>query len=64
MIGKLYSMTEHGRVSGSLIQNKSHETFWNPKIVNERHFKIIPKIEDSKMENIIEDLMAQKPLEK
>jgi hypothetical protein len=47
--------------NGSLIQNRSYETFWNPKLVAEKHFKITPALKKSEMEKIIEYLMAQEP---
>lgn len=47
---------------GSMSQNDSLETFWNPKVIKKHHYKITPKIQDSELEIIIEDLMSQKPL--
>ena len=53
-IAVLYSTgTEYFNIeNGSLMRNKFLETFWNPKIINERYFKITVNTEDYKMEKI------------
>jgi len=49
---------------GSMHQNDSLETFWDPKVIKEHHYRITPKIQDRELETVIEDLMAEEPLKK
>ncbi len=48
--------------SGALSQNESFKTEWKPNVSHyPAHFRVTPKIDKKKMEEIIEDLMAQLP---
>lgn len=47
---------------GSLQQNNESKTFWNTRSDNSKHYKVIPKIEKTALENTIEELMSQAPL--
>lgn len=49
---------------GTLEKNNVYETFWNPKVDNPNHIKVIPKKNNSELEIIIENLMSEPPLKR
>lgn len=49
---------------GGLVKNSKSETLWNPHVNNPNHHRIIPRISNSELETIIEDLMSERPAKK
>jgi hypothetical protein len=47
---------------GSLEQNEKLQTFWNPSKNNPLHHRVRPKISNSELQSIIEELMSEAPL--
>jgi inosine-uridine nucleoside N-ribohydrolase len=46
---------------GCLEQNQKFQTFWNPAKNNPLHHRVRPKISDSQLQSIIENLMSEPP---
>jgi hypothetical protein len=46
---------------GSLEQNRDLQTFWNTNAINPRHYRVKPRLGNSEMEQIIEDLISAPP---
>jgi len=47
---------------GSIQRNSNIETFWDTHIKDEKQHRVIPILENTKLEEIIEDLMSEPPL--
>lgn len=47
---------------GSLEQNEKLQTFWNRSGKNSLHYRVRPKISNSELQSIIEELMSEAPL--
>jgi inosine-uridine nucleoside N-ribohydrolase len=46
---------------GSVEQTENKNVFWNNKKNNPKHHRVLPKISDAEMRDIIEDLMSRQP---
>jgi hypothetical protein len=46
---------------GSVEQTEDKSVRWNNNKNNPKHYRVLPKISDAEMRDIIEDLMSRKP---
>jgi len=53
----LFKVEDHGRVE----RKPEGKIVWNPDLGNPKHHRVIPRVSNSEMAGIIEELMARPP---